>query len=46
MPSPRIMWRTEVRGFSTNDRIFPEADEPAALSDRSVFMVTSLAVLF
>jgi hypothetical protein len=45
-PYPRIMWRTEARGFFTDDRVFPEADEPALLSDRSVFVVTSLAIWF
>ena len=45
-PAPRIMWRTEARGFFTDDRIFPEADDPGALSDRSVFVVTSLSVTF
>jgi hypothetical protein len=45
-PFPRIMWRTEARGFFTDDRIFPEADDAAALSDRSVFVVTSLSMSF
>ena len=45
-PYPRIMWRTEARGFFTDDRVFPEADDTAAFSDRSVFVVTSLSLSF
>ena len=45
-PAPRIMWRTEARGFFTDDQIFPEADDPGAFSDRSVLVVTSLSVSF
>jgi hypothetical protein len=45
-PYSRVMWRTEARGFFADDRIFPDAEVPAALSDRSVFVVTSLSVSF
>jgi hypothetical protein len=45
-PAPRIMWRTEARGFFTDDEIFFEGDDPGALSDRSILLVTSLSVTF
>ena len=45
-PYPRIMWRTEARGLFTDDEIFFEGDDPAALSDRSILLVTSLSVTF
>lgn len=45
-PAPRVMWRTEIRAFFADDRIFHEADRPGVLSDQNVLAVTSLSVAF
>lgn len=45
-PAPRILWRSELRGFFADDAIFSEADTPGARSDQNVLLVTSLAVTF
>jgi hypothetical protein len=45
-PYPRVLWRTEARGFFTDDPIFAEADDPGALTDQSFLVVTSLAITF
>jgi hypothetical protein len=45
-PIPRLLWRTELRGFAADGRIFPDAGDDATLSKRNVFAVTSLALTF
>lgn len=46
VPRPRVLWRTELRGFDGPNRIFPDHDPHAALSKRNAFVVTSLALTF
>ena len=43
-PQPRVLWRTELRGFRGNDRVFPARDATGARSRRDAFAVTSLAL--
>ncbi len=43
-PSPRALWRTEMRGFGNRDAIFPNGTAAARATDG--FVVTSLAVTF
>jgi hypothetical protein len=43
-PSPRVLWRTEVRGFGNRDAIFPNGTAAPRTTDG--FAVTSLAVTF
>jgi hypothetical protein len=45
-PQSRFLWRTELRGFWNQDSIFPDADGPNTFSSRSVFMVSSLGLIF
>jgi hypothetical protein len=43
-PLPRVLWRSEVRGWVNDASIFPSADNGP--KDDSVFVVTSLALTF
>jgi hypothetical protein len=43
-PAPRLLWRTEARGFFARDEIFP--DRAAAPRKRGGLVVTSLAMTF
>jgi len=43
-PAPRVLWRTEVRGFATRDPVFANGVGAPRASDG--FVVTSLAVTF
>ncbi|MEO5815551.1 MAG: porin [Gemmatimonadaceae bacterium] len=42
-PQPRVLWRTEFRGYQ-GDRVFPEGSDGRSRSD--AFVVTSLALTF
>ena len=44
-PQPRLMWRSEVRGFSTDKPIFPDAARPVPRKS-DVFVVSSLSLAF
>jgi hypothetical protein len=43
-PAPRLLWRTEARGFLAGDPVFPDGQGPPR--ERGGFIVTSLAVTF
>jgi putative OmpL-like beta-barrel porin-2 len=43
-PQARVLWRTEVRGFSGSEPVFPDRD--AGLAKSSAFVVTSMALTF
>jgi hypothetical protein len=43
-PSGLLLWRTEVRGFSGEDAIYPDPDEPGGLSKEDVVVTTSFAL--
>jgi hypothetical protein len=45
-PTERVVWRTEVRGFTAADRIFPDRDATGGLAKGNGFIVTSLAATF
>lgn len=45
-PHPRVVWRTEVRGFTTSGDVFPEAGDPAGRVAHNLLAVTSLALTF
>lgn len=45
-PHARFLWRTELRGFSNEGSVFPNADGSNSFSSRNVFMVSSLALIF
>lgn len=45
-PHERFRWRTELRGFSNHDPIFPNGDGTGNVSSRSIFGVSSLALIF
>lgn len=42
-PAPRMLWRTELRGFSGTNAVVPNRD---GLSKKNSFLVTSLALTF
>jgi hypothetical protein len=44
-PQPRLLWRTELRGFSNKTAIFPDG-ETGAPQKGNAFVVSSLAVSF
>ena len=44
VPQPRLMWRTEARGFMTQHGIFPDRDK--APSKNGGFVVTSMSLGF
>lgn len=46
VPQPRLLWRTEFRGLSGRDRIFPNQATNQSLSKSNAFIVTSLALTF
>jgi hypothetical protein len=46
MPQAKFLWRTELRSFSNENPVFPDADGSASLSSRSIFVVSSLALIF
>jgi hypothetical protein len=43
-PQPRVMWRTELRGFNGDNPVFPQRAGGSSRSD--VFVVTSLGLTF
>ncbi|MEO8333705.1 MAG: porin [bacterium] len=43
-PQPRVLWRTELRGFHGEHAVFPQHDASRSKSD--VFVVTSLGMTF
>jgi hypothetical protein len=43
-PSGILLWRTELRGFRSDDAIYPNDDEPGRLSQDDVVVATSLAL--
>jgi hypothetical protein len=43
-PSELLLWRTEVRGFRSEDAIYPDQGEPGGLSSEDVVVATSLAL--
>lgn len=45
-PHPRLLWRTELRGFSNGDSIFPNGDGPNTFSSRSIVAVTSFSLIY
>jgi putative OmpL-like beta-barrel porin-2 len=45
-PYSRFLWRTEWRGFSNADSVFPSADGGATPSSRNVMLVTSFALIY
>jgi hypothetical protein len=45
-PHAKFLWRTELRGFSSEDSIFPNADGPGTFSSRSMFVVSSFSLIF
>ena len=45
IPQPRVMWRTEGRGFVNDDAIFPDAHNPTPRKN-DVFVVSSLSLAF
>lgn len=44
-PQPRVLWRTELRGFSSRTPVFP-APSVGNLSKNDAFAVTSIALTF
>ncbi len=44
VPQPRLLWRTELRGFTARDRVFPDRSAVNPLSKSDGFVVTSLAL--
>lgn len=45
-PVPRVLWRTEFRGFGAADAIFPDHDASGGLGTQSGFVVSSLSLTF
>lgn len=45
-PNARFLWRTELRGFSNEEPVFPGADGGGRRSSSSVFLVTSFGLVF
>ncbi|HEY2898304.1 MAG TPA: outer membrane beta-barrel protein, partial [Gemmatimonadaceae bacterium] len=43
-PQPRLLWRTELRGFTARDRVFPDRSTSNPFSQNDGFAVTSLAL--
>lgn len=44
-PQPKVMWRTEARGFVNDDAIFPDAHSPTPRKN-DLFLVSSLSLAF
>jgi Putative beta-barrel porin-2, OmpL-like. bbp2 len=44
IPQPRLLWRTELRGFSARDHVFPNRSASDPFSRHDGFVVTSLAL--
>ena len=45
-PHARLLWRTELRGFSNKDAVFPNGDGSNSLSSRSMLLVSSFSLIF
>jgi len=45
VPQPRVMWRSELRGFVNDEAIFPDAQRPTPRRN-DVFLVSSLSLAF
>jgi hypothetical protein len=45
-PQASFRWRTELRGFSNDAPVFPNADGAGAVSSRNIFIVSSFSVSF
>ena len=43
-PQSRLLWRTELRGFTARDHVFPDRSSSDAFSKNDGFVVTSLAL--
>ena len=43
-PQPRFLWRTELRGFTARDHVFPDRSASNPFSTTDGFIVTSLAL--
>ncbi|MBC7788345.1 MAG: porin [Anaerolineae bacterium] len=46
VPHPGFLWRTELRGFSGDERVFPDRDSSQGLAKGSGFVVSSFALTF
>jgi hypothetical protein len=46
VPQSRLLWRTELRGFSGEHRVFPDRDAAGGLSKSDALLVSSLALTF
>lgn len=44
IPQSRLMWRTELRGFTARDHVFPDRSSSDPFSKNDGFVVTSLAL--
>jgi len=44
LPQPRLLWRTELRGFTARDQVFPDRSSSTPFSRSDGFVVTSLAL--
>jgi hypothetical protein len=44
IPQPRFLWRTELRGFTARDHVFPNRSVTNPFSKTDGFIVTSLAL--
>jgi hypothetical protein len=44
IPQPRFLWRTELRGFTARDHVFPNRSSSDPFSKTDGFVVTSLAL--
>jgi len=44
LATPRLLWRTELRGFSARDRVFPDRSASNPFSQSDGFVFTSLAL--
>jgi hypothetical protein len=45
-PHAKFLWRTEFRGFSNDNDVFPNADGGSSLSSRSLLIVSSFSLVF
>lgn len=45
-PEPRVLWRTEARGYAADGVVFPTTRDASGLSKRNEVFVTSLALTF
>ncbi|NOT09240.1 MAG: porin [Gemmatimonadales bacterium] len=45
-PVRNLLWRIELRGLGSKDRIYPDRGEAGGASTRNAFLVTSLGVTF